>query len=227
MLHKTKGICINFLKYRETSIIAKIYTEEFGMQSYLINSVRTAKPKFGIALFQPLTLLDMVVYHKPAKSVLQRIAEVRSRELYLGIPFDIKKTSLAIFLSEILLKTLHEEEPNKELFDFLEQSFLTLDKSENINNFAIRFLMLFLEKQGLLGQDVKHLFEELNKNKTSLSPEKLQEEIKYLANIRNGVEVELPNSLRQRLINYLLDYFRLHYEFFGEVKSLQVLRSIF
>jgi len=227
MLHKTKGICINFLKYREHSIIAKIYTEEFGMQSYLINGVRTTKPKFGIALFQPLTLLDMVVYHKPAKLVLQRIAEVRSRELYFDIPFDIKKTSLAIFLSEILLKTLHEEEPNKELFNFLEQSFLSLDKSENINNFAIHFLMLFLEKQGLLGQDVKHIFDELHKNKTSPLPEKLQEEIKYLANIRNGVEVELPNSLRQRLINYLLDYFRLQYEFFGEVKSLQVLRSIF
>lgn len=227
MLHKTRGICIKFFRYRETSIIAKIYTEEFGLQSYLINSVRTEKPKFGIALFQPLTLLDMVVYHKPAKSVLQRVAEIRCRKLYQTIPYEVKKTSLAIFLSEILLKTLHEEEQNKKLYDFLEQFFIHLDTSEQIDNLALRFLLHFLEQQGFLGERVKYLFEELYQNKLCPSPEKLHQEIIHLENIRSGVEVELPNLLRQQLVNYLLAYFGLHYDFLGEVKSLQILRSIF
>ena len=227
MLHKTKGICINFIKYKESSVIAKIYTEEFGLQSYLVNSVRTEKPKFKAALFQPLTLLDMVVYHKPTKSVLQRVSEIRCSQLYQNIPFDIRKSSLAVFLSEILLKTLQEEEKSETLFDFLEQSFLSLDKAENISNFAIHFFLYFLEKQGLLGQDLEDFFEQLYQAKVCPRPNAMQVEMKYLEDIKNGVELELPNILRQQLINYLLAYFRLHYEFFGEIKSLQILRSLF
>ncbi|GAB4123273.1 MAG: DNA repair protein RecO [Raineya sp.] len=226
MLHKTKGICINFLKYKESSIIAKIYTQEFGLQSYLINSVRTEKPKFKAALFQPLTLLDMVVYHKTAKSALQRLSEVRCRHLYQTIPFDVKKSSLAFFFSEILLKTLQEEEKNEELFDFLEQSFLSLDKTANINNFAVHFLLDFLNKQGLLGQNMEDFFGQLHQNKLCPRPAMMQVEISYLERIRNGEDLDLPSVLRRQLIDYLLAYFRLHYDFFGELKSIEILRSI-
>jgi len=82
MLHKTKGIVLNYIKYSDTSIIAKIYTEAFGLQSYIVNSVRSSKAKNKIALFQPLTLLEMVVYHKNHQG-LQRISEMRTAEPYL------------------------------------------------------------------------------------------------------------------------------------------------
>lgn len=227
MLHKTKGICINFLKYKETSIIAKIYTQEFGLQSYLINGVRTEKPKFKIAFFQALTLLDMVVYHKHGRASLQRVSEIRCSQPYQHIPFDFTKSSLAIFLSEVLLKTLQEEEKNEDLFDFLEQSFLQLDKAEKVENFALEFLLKLLEKQGLLGQDLGEIFLQLYQNKLSPRPDALKIEMEILEKIHKGEDVYIPNVLRQQLINYLLGYFRLHYEFFGEIKSLQVLRSLF
>jgi DNA repair protein RecO (recombination protein O) len=84
MLHKTKGIVLHYIKYSETSIIVKIYTETFGIQSYIVNGVRSKNNKNKIALFQPLTLLDMVVYHKANATSLNRIAEVRCSE-----PFQI------------------------------------------------------------------------------------------------------------------------------------------
>ena len=227
MLHKTKGICINFLKYKESSIIAKIYTQDFGLQSYLVNSVRTEKPKFKIALFQSLTLLDMVVYHKPTKAALQRISEIRCSQIYQHIPFDMTKTGLAVFLSEVLLKTLQEEEKNEELFDFLEQSFLFLDKSENVNNFALHFLLFFLDKQGFLAKNIEDFFLQLYQAKVCSHPDTLRIEIELLEDIRNGKDPSIPNALRQKLINYLLAYFRLHYDFFGDIKSLHILRSLF
>ncbi len=226
MLHKTKGICINFIKYKETSIIAKIYTQEFGLQSYLINGVRTEKPKFKIALFQALTLLDMVVYHKQGRASLQRVSEIRCSQPYQHIPFDFTKSSLAIFLSEVLLKTLQEEEKNEDLFEFLEQAFLQLDIAEKIDNFALTFLLKLLVKQGLLGQDMGEIFSQLYQNRLSPRPDALKIEIEILIKIFKGEDPHLPNVLRQQLINYLLAYFKLHYEFFGEIKSLQVLRSL-
>ena len=105
MLHKTKGIVLHFIRYSDTSIIAKIYTEAFGLQSYIVNGVRSKSAKNKIALFQPLTLLDLVVYHKE-NSTLQRISEMRCAEPYQSIPFKVHKSSIALFTAEILQKTL-------------------------------------------------------------------------------------------------------------------------
>lgn len=228
MLHKTKGICINFLKYKETSIIAKIYTQEFGLQSYLVNSVRTQKPKFSVAFFQPLTLLDMVVYHKTAKNTLRRIAEVRCSQPYKAIPFDIKKSSLVVFLSEILLKVLQEDEKNEELFEFLEQSFLLLDKLEQIENFVLIFLVHLLENLGLLGRNTeKDFFKQLHQAKACPHPQTIPLEVETLDSIRKGRSPAITAMLRQKLVDYLLAYFRLHYDSFGEVKSLHIFRDLF
>jgi DNA repair protein RecO (recombination protein O) len=78
MLHKTRGIGLSYLRYRESSIITKIYTEAFGIQTYIVNGVRSSKSKNNrIALFQPLTLLDMVVYHKNKEDTVHRISELK------------------------------------------------------------------------------------------------------------------------------------------------------
>ena len=86
MLHRTRGIVLSYIKYKETSIIVRIFTEAFGMQSYIVNSVRSAKSRGKMALYQPLSLLDLVVYHKSGKD-LQRISETKFSYAYSSIPF--------------------------------------------------------------------------------------------------------------------------------------------
>ena len=73
MLEKTRGIYLHHINYSETSIIARIYTEKFGIQSYLIQGVRKRKASFSKSLFQSLFLLDMEVYYRPGRD-LQRLA---------------------------------------------------------------------------------------------------------------------------------------------------------
>ena len=101
MQRKTRGLVINNMRYRETSLLITIYTAEFGIASYIENGVRSAKAKHKMALFQPLTLLDLEVYHKPGKG-LHRISEAKCYYPYQQIPFDIIKSSIALFLSEVL-----------------------------------------------------------------------------------------------------------------------------
>ena len=105
MLYKTQGIVLNYIKYRETSIIVRIYTESFGLASYIINGVRSKKARHKIAFFQPLTLLDMVVYHK-RNAKLNRVSELKCKEPLMDLPTNIKKSSIAIFITEILIKSL-------------------------------------------------------------------------------------------------------------------------
>ncbi len=222
MLHKTKGIVLNYIKYSDTSIIVKIYTEAFGLQSYIVNSVRSAKAKNKIALFQPLTLLDMVVYHKNHQG-LQRISEVRSAEPYFSIPFEMHKTSIAIFLSEVLIKTLKEESANQELFDFLFHSFHTLDKIEKSTlNFHVSFLLRYSFYLGFFPADVKSIWENsLYKPSAEI--------IEYVENCMKYTYFETfksSNTHRREALDIVIAFYKNQIESFGDIQSIVVLREV-
>src|SRR6185369_7455791 len=108
MLHKTRGIVFRFTKYGDTSIIVTIFTELFGLQTYIVNGVRSKSAKSKIALFQPLTLLDLIVYYKENANI-KRIKEIRCVHQYQTVQTDVRKSSIGMFLNEILNKTVKEE----------------------------------------------------------------------------------------------------------------------
>src|SRR5258708_7426489 len=141
MLHKTRGIVFRFTKYGETSIIVTIFTELFGLQTYIVNGVRSKNPKGKIALYQPLTLLDLVVYYKENANIL-RIKEVRCTHQYVSISTDIRKSTQALFLSEMINKAVKEQSHAAEICSFLFDSFEVLDRlTGNFENFHLVFLI--------------------------------------------------------------------------------------
>jgi len=132
MTYKTKGIVLNFIKFKESSIICKIFTESFGLQSYIINGVRSSNKNKNMSLFQPLTILDLIVYNKRSAN-LQRLKEMKIDVIYMTNHTDIKKISVCIFLSELLGKILSNEPNQNEKFNFLYNSFLIYDSLEKIS----------------------------------------------------------------------------------------------
>ena len=131
-LHKARGIVLRTVKYGETSLIVTIFTDLFGIQSYLINGVRasTKKGSGKANLFQPAAILDLIVYYNEFKN-LQRIKEFRWGHLYQNILSDIKKNAVSLFMVELLTKCLKQPETNEDLFHFVEDSFLQLDQSNS------------------------------------------------------------------------------------------------
>ena len=130
MLFKTRGIVFRFTKYGDSSIIVTIFTELFGLQTYIVNGVRSKAAKGKIALFQPLTLLDLVVYYKENANI-KRIKEVRCQHQYQTVQTDIRKSSIGIFMNEVLNKSVKEENQAQELFNFLFDSLVSLDGLKN------------------------------------------------------------------------------------------------
>src|SRR5580704_9124579 len=161
-LHKTIGIVLKTVKYGETSLIATLYTELFGIQSYLVNGVRTSSRKGPgkAGLFQPAAILDLLVYHNELKN-LQRIRELSWAVLYQHIFFDVLKNAVALFMVELLQKCLKQPEPNPELFYFIEDSFLHLDASEGriLANFPLFFI---LHLAGFFGFRIQDTYSEKN-----------------------------------------------------------------
>src|SRR5882672_9146695 len=127
MLHKTRGIVFRFTKYGDSSIIVTIFTELFGLQTYIVNGVRSKSSKSKIALFQPLTLLDLVVYHRENANIL-RIKEVRCLYPYQTIHLDIRKSTIALFLSEILNRAVKDQSHAEEIGEFIINSLTALDQ---------------------------------------------------------------------------------------------------
>ncbi|RZJ69404.1 MAG: DNA repair protein RecO, partial [Flavobacterium sp.] len=148
MLVKTKAIVISSLRYQEKGLIVKCFTESDGLKSYFIRDAFSAKKSNQkVAYFQPLSLLEIEASHKN-KGTLEYFKEVKLAHPYHSINTDITKTTIAIFLSEMLHHSIKEEEKNQELYSFLETALLWLDSHDEAANFH---LILLLEVTKYLG----------------------------------------------------------------------------
>ncbi len=224
MLQKTRGLVLNYLRYRETSIIVKIYTEEFGVQTYIENGVRSSKGKNKIALFQPLTLLDLVVYFKDSAGI-QRISEIKVNHPYSTIPFDITKSTIALFITEVLSKTLKEEAGNPRLFQFLRESLIWLDQAtEGYENFHLWFLLRLSFYLGFEPTTGRQLAQEL---KLAGYPIHDESELMKLDELNANPEIRIGRSSRNYLLEMVLKFYELHVDGMGEVRSLEILRTVF
>ncbi|MEE4258837.1 MAG: DNA repair protein RecO, partial [Bacteroidales bacterium] len=129
MLYNTRGIVFQKFKYAESALIVKIYTEEFGMLSFIIRGLKSKKTTTKIAYFQPLSILDLVINRREGKE-LHQIKEIKVLHAYSDLVTDPIKQSLLFFLYEILIKTLKEETHDKPLFEWLFNALTWLDLTE-------------------------------------------------------------------------------------------------
>jgi DNA repair protein RecO (recombination protein O) len=240
MLVSTEGIVLHFIKYGESSVIATIFTRDFGRQSYLINAARSKKSQNKASLLQPLFLVDLVAYQKQTRE-LHRIKEIRSNQVYQNIPFEITKSSLVIFLAEVLYKSINEQESYPEMYDFIKNSLLYFDLMETgSSNFHLWFLFRLTEYLGILPDTSRVGFEgwfDIKKGAVvHFQPSHPffanKEATEYLIQLSalkiNEINrFEISRKMRDSLISVLIDYYQLHFEDLGEIKSLNVLREVF
>lgn len=225
MLHKTEGIVLNYIKYKDTSIITKIYTRQFGLQSYIVNGVRSQKSKFKIALFQPLTLLDMVVYFKKNAN-LNRISELKCPHPQRSIAMDIRKSSVALFIGEMLNKLLKEETEDEALFMFIWQSIQVLEnQQENYSNFHLQFMLKLSRYLGFLPAGGTDIFDQIRGPDATLV---VQESNDLSLLLENNYQSSLPLSAKKRnyLLEVILKFYQYHIDSLGEIKSIHVLREV-
>lgn len=217
---------MNYIKYGETSIITRIFTEDYGLQSYIINGVRTAKSRNKIAFYQPLTFLEMVVYHKK-NATLHRISEIKCYEAFQTIPFEVKKSSIALFISEILSKSIQGEN-DSQLFHFLQQSILMLEHmTTRYENFHLQFLLKLSRFLGFEPLSAEEVFTQVhfhaNNNVLAKAEKELLDQL-----LQSGYEneIKMSQATRRDLLEVLLKFYALHIENLSEIRSVAVLREV-
>lgn len=220
MLHKTRGIVFRFTKYGDTSIIVTIFTELFGIQTYIVNGVRSKSARGKIALYQPLTLLDLVVYYKENANI-KRIKEVKCLHQYQSFSTDIRKSSIAMFVGEMLNKTVKDESHAQEIFEFLYHALVLLDHQESaLENFHLIFL---IKLSRFLGFGAHQAEEIIGVRMLDVEEEEI---LKRLITADFIEPLSMTNTQRRNLLEAILRFYSMHIESLGEIKSIQVLKEI-
>jgi DNA repair protein RecO (recombination protein O) len=236
MLVKTKAIVISSIKYQEKSLIVKCFTQSDGLKSYFVPSAYSGKKSITkIAYFQPLTILEIEASHKN-KGSLEHFKEIKLATAYQTINTDIFKSTIVIFLSEMLHHSIQEEEKNDNLFTYLETALIWLDTNDETSNFH---LILLLEITKFFGfypdiskiessyfEMIEGVFSPfqgvscLNEHETHLFKKLIHLKFDSDQKVFAGIE-------RQLLLKILLDYYSIHLDGFKKPKSLDVLKEVF
>jgi DNA repair protein RecO (recombination protein O) len=236
MLVKTKAIVISSIKYQEKSLIVKCFTQSDGLKSYFVrDAFSSRKSNQKIAYFQPLTILEIEAVHKN-KGTLENFKEIKIATPFHSIYSNIYKSTIVLFISEVLDHSIHEEEKNEQLFIFLEAALHWLDNNHEIANFH---LILLLETTKYLGfypdtSNVSKPFFEMSEgvftpfNAISSLSEHESNLLKKLIDLKFDNNQKIFHIIeRQIVLRILIDYYSIHLQDFKKPKSLDVLKEVF
>lgn len=238
MLHHTKGIVLKVTRFKEGSAIVNIYTEKFGIQTYIVNGLFAKRAKNKIAYLQPLNLLNLVVYYKENQNI-KRIKEMQWAYMFNQIPFNNTKRCALLFFNEVLIKCIKEEAPNIYLFNYLYQKIEVLDRlAERHSDYIIFFMMGLAAQLGFKplsnktetlncfslsqGKFVEHHI--INQHQLTIN----QSTLFYNCLVANDNKTILQISKAQKVeaLELLLKYYQYHIEGFGQIRSKNILSNV-
>ncbi|MBL0339615.1 MAG: DNA repair protein RecO [Bacteroidetes bacterium] len=235
----SRGIVLHTINYSETSLVVKIYTEQSGMGSFIVSGVRSKKGKFSTSHFQPLTLIEFNALGKPGQSML-RITDVHLAPPFSGIPGDMIKSTIALFIAEVIYRSVREEEVNPSLFNFLHNGIQFLDLSHNnCARFHIYFMIQFSRylgfyPNGIFISDTSYfdLREGLFRNDKPVHADFfdiVQTATLYKlmnSSFDNFHEAAIPAAISKTLLYGLVTYFEIHQTHGHQIRSHKVLEEV-
>jgi DNA repair protein RecO (recombination protein O) len=239
MVTKVNGLVMRSIKYGETSLIFDMYTEQYGLASFIVNGARKAKSKLPASLFQLTNWIEIVAYFKDPRS-LNRVKEAELILHYTSIPFDLPKSSVALFMTEVTQKTIKENESNQALYNFLFSSYLELDLSKvSIRDFHLVFLLKLTKYLGFAPQNnysqnlpyfnlISGNFVAVDHPLHTLDRDSSHGMKRYLAHVDGELTIpDVDRDTRQKLLTAILNFYRYHLEKFPEIRTHKILAEVF
>lgn len=233
MLLSTKGIVFKTIKFQETSLIVKIFTASHGVQTFMVKGVRSTKANGKAGVFQPGMLLDIVMNYQESKQ-FNHLREYRSLVVYSTVMDDVRKSSVLMFLIEVLEQCIEENSEDDRLYAFIEQSLINFDQHPFDPDFHVHFLLEFMKHLGIYprGRQSSAL-PYFNIKEGEFTDRLLSKEFicsVEASSLLNSVLTNQPPQLkrvdRQQLTHLILDYFGFHIEKYRGAKSLSILETV-
>ncbi len=239
MLLKTKAIVLKTVKYSDNSVIITVYSRRLGKMSIIVKALHNKKSNTKINYLQPFYILNIELYYKENRNI-QIAKEIKPAYNFKTLPFDITKSSLALFLAEVLYKTIKEEEKNLVFFDFIENTIQFIDvNTENISNIHLLFLLKTTKYLGFYpinNYSEKNIFfdiqkatfvdDKININQLNIDDSKAFSNFLNV-NFDNYKDIKIDKTTRTKILQNILLFYKQQIPEFGKIKSLEIMQTVF
>ena len=239
MIVKARAILLHHLRYSDNSLIAHFYTREYGRLSVMVKGISSRKGSTKYPYFQPLHIFNIELYHYENREI-HNLKELNLSYIPRNIPGDIRRSSIALFMGELLNNIIREEDANHALYGFIESSVISLDEmSEGISNFHLWFLVTLTAYAGIgpsSSPKAGFYFDMISGQFTPdppTHPDYLEPALADLLNrllkitVDELADLHLTGEERTELLNRVIRYYQLHLPGIRQIRSLQVLKEIF
>ena len=238
MLISSPAIILSKVRYQDNDLIVKCLTRDLGVVSYMIKNISMSKKsKNKFAFFQLLNILDLETNYNPNRSI-QYIKDLKIKYNFTSLHTNIYKSSVVMFLSEILSNIIHIETKDMELFDFIEKSLIWYDKSEDSSTFYLIFLMKITYYLGFYPDCTNISYNYFNLEEGLFESSKNSQYViegssLVLFKLILGIKFDsnklpfIDKTNKKDILKNILIYFKLHVDGFKDPKSLKVLNQIF
>ena len=238
--YKARGVVLSTVKYGDSGMVVQMLTDRYGRQSYMVQGVRSSRGRGSkMALFQPLFVLSFEGL-EPLHGDLHKMREVQNDIVFKSVPYDIRKSTMALFMAEVLYRLVGESEANEPMFDFVYNSVKALDEiEEGVANFHLWFLAnlsrylgyfpgnehrkgcWFDMREGLyVGTMPLHDYT-MNPTEAELLRDLTECDLECLG------EIPLNREQRVTMLSRLVEYYSIHLEAIRSVRSISILQEVF
>lgn len=238
--YKGRGIVLHTLKYGDTSMVVFLLTDVGGRRSYMVQGVRSRNGRGSkMAVFQPMFPVEFEGLESSHQQ-MHRFKEVRAGLALQGIPFDVRKSTMALFMAEVLYRLVRESEANEALFGFVWGSVEALDAmEEGVANFHLWFLANLSRFLGFCpGNDYmpgawfdihEGLYTPVRPLHTGVMTQECARMLHDMmeCDVRHLGEIGLNRTQRVEFLNAVLVYFAYHLDAISAVQSVRILREVF
>jgi len=235
---KTRGIVLRLMPFNDKNKIVKIYTEHFGLRTFIVSASSSKLSRQKTALLQALQPISLETSFIETNK-LTRLGEIIAAGSINHAMQHQTKRSILLFLNEVLYKCLREEQADEPLFNYIIDSILYLEKTDkNCNNYHLIFLVKMCQYLGFMpvsnySNYHKYFYyrEGLFDNFKSDNMMMDEEQSKLFAhllqlNFDDMSQLNIHTNARSKLLENILFYYSQHLPSFKDIKSLEILAEI-
>ncbi len=236
--YKARGIVLHTIKYGESGAIAYLLTDVWGRQSYMVQGVRSTRGHGNKgAMLQPMFLVEFEGLESP-RAELHRFREMRLAEVLRTIPTDVRRSTMSLFMAEMLYRLVREQRPDPELFEFVWGAVLELDSlsSDCIANYHLWFMVGLACRLGYgpSGEWTHGCWFDIREgcftpvrpaHGLHFSPENSLLLHYFMEN--DTPKIAMNRVRRVEFLNAMMSYFGYHLDAVRDVRSIDILREVF
>ena len=237
--YTARGVVLGTIKYGDKGVVVQMLTSSHGRQSYMVQGLGSRRGHSKLALFQPLFALEFEGLESP-RMQMHRLGEVHNGIVLQSTPFDIKKSTIALFMAEVSHRLVKESEANELLFNFVWGSIEALDAAtEGVANFHLWFLSHLCRLLGFspgneympnawfnIAEGLYTLQEppreyRISQENALILRDMLECDVRYIA------EIGLNRHQRVEFLSALVRYYGYHLDTINSVQSIRILQEVF